>query len=318
MFVTEIARAEQARTRAPSAVPPIVHDVLRGPTTFASVRVHADGRAAVSAEAVGARAYAVGSDIVFGRGEYAPRSPDGRRLLAHELAHVVQQSGATPASAPAVREDDRAEREARVAADSLDGRGPALTTAPAGPHGIMREVISANPSPSGGGGKPPAGLTGCHVFLGGRLIDHWTGTILGFRHLYLDVFEGPSSYALIEAGPIGPVGGGGTSGAWVKSSDWDARGVQWEIKVDDCPAFIACLKKNTAAYHAAAHPYHYSNGPNSNSFIWWVLNECGVDISFLFSGWPYLGVDYWRTHSAAPAPTPARPPLGPRPWVCCG
>jgi hypothetical protein len=61
---------------------------------FGRVRVHVDERAAASARAVGALAYTVGHDIVFDRGRYAPNSNEGRLLLAHELAHVVQQSGA--------------------------------------------------------------------------------------------------------------------------------------------------------------------------------------------------------------------------------
>jgi len=59
---------------------------------FSSVRVHTDGKAAESADAVQARAYTVGSDIVFGSGQYAPRSAAGQRLIAHELTHTMQQS----------------------------------------------------------------------------------------------------------------------------------------------------------------------------------------------------------------------------------
>jgi hypothetical protein len=62
---------------------------------FDCVRVHADGAAAESARAIGAEAYTVGNDIVFGAGRYTPHSDDGQRLLAHELTHVVQQ-GAAP------------------------------------------------------------------------------------------------------------------------------------------------------------------------------------------------------------------------------
>jgi hypothetical protein len=58
---------------------------------FSRVRVHSDAPAAESADAVQARAYTVGNDIVFGRGEYAPGTAKGRRLMAHELTHVVQQ-----------------------------------------------------------------------------------------------------------------------------------------------------------------------------------------------------------------------------------
>ncbi len=58
---------------------------------FGHVRLHTDAQAAASARALGARAYTVGRDIVFGAGQYAPHTTDGRRLLAHELTHTVQQ-----------------------------------------------------------------------------------------------------------------------------------------------------------------------------------------------------------------------------------
>lgn len=92
-----------------STVPPIVHNVLRSPGQpldsrtrafmeprfghdFSQVRVHTDAQAAESARAVNALAYAVGRDLVFGTGKYEPATMEGRRLLAHELTHVVQQS----------------------------------------------------------------------------------------------------------------------------------------------------------------------------------------------------------------------------------
>ena len=96
-----------------TAAPPIVHEVLGSPSQalnpatlafmeprfgrdFSRIRVHTDQVASRSAEAVAAQAYTVGSDIVFGAGCYAPASRDGQRLLAHELVHVQQQSGAAP------------------------------------------------------------------------------------------------------------------------------------------------------------------------------------------------------------------------------
>jgi hypothetical protein len=56
------------------------------------VRIHSDGAAAQSAQEIGARAYTRGRDIVFGPGQYAPQTPAGQRLLAHELTHVAQQA----------------------------------------------------------------------------------------------------------------------------------------------------------------------------------------------------------------------------------
>jgi hypothetical protein len=58
---------------------------------FSGVRVHTDAGAAQSAQRLSAQAYTVGDDIVFGQGHYAPDSDSGKRVLAHELTHVVQQ-----------------------------------------------------------------------------------------------------------------------------------------------------------------------------------------------------------------------------------
>ncbi|MEZ4718288.1 MAG: DUF4157 domain-containing protein [Caldilineaceae bacterium] len=58
--------------------------------------VHTDGQAAASAQAMNAQAFTVGDDIVFDEGRYAPQTPAGQELLAHELTHVAQQEGAAP------------------------------------------------------------------------------------------------------------------------------------------------------------------------------------------------------------------------------
>lgn len=98
-------------------VPLAVHQTLRSPGRpldarprehmearfghrFDHVRVHTDDRAAKSAQAINARAYTVGNHIVFGSGTFAPGSATGRRLLAHELAHVLQQGGTGAAASP--------------------------------------------------------------------------------------------------------------------------------------------------------------------------------------------------------------------------
>jgi hypothetical protein len=115
----EEAKGEQKRLRmkpagsgvpAPDEAPPIVEEVLREPGQpldaatrtffelrfghdFSGVRVHTDENAAESAQAVGARAYTVGTHIAFAASNFAPSTDHGRRLVAHELAHVVQQGG---------------------------------------------------------------------------------------------------------------------------------------------------------------------------------------------------------------------------------
>lgn len=103
-----------------TAAPPMVHEVLNSPgqpldaatrayfeprfgQDFSRVRVHSDVAAEHSARDVNASAYTVGHKIVFGAGRFAPRTDQGRQLIAHELAHVLQQSGGndTPSSLPA-------------------------------------------------------------------------------------------------------------------------------------------------------------------------------------------------------------------------
>ena len=94
---------------------------------FSRVRVHTDARAAQSARAVHADAYTVGTDVVFDRGRYAPADRAGRRLLAHELAHVVQQRDAVPlrADLPMAPPHDAAEHAAERAVEGgLAGASP--------------------------------------------------------------------------------------------------------------------------------------------------------------------------------------------------
>ena len=89
---------------------------------FSAVRIHADAAAAASADAVHARAYTVGQDIVFGAGEYLPSTGRGRELLAHELAHTVQQRDASHRRSPAGTDstiEARAEAAGRAAANGV-------------------------------------------------------------------------------------------------------------------------------------------------------------------------------------------------------
>lgn len=88
--------------------------------SFSHVRIHDTPRAAASAEGIGAHAYTVGNHIAFNRGQYQPSTDSGRFLLAHELAHTVQQSGApqsdsTRISQPGDRHETQANRAASAA-----------------------------------------------------------------------------------------------------------------------------------------------------------------------------------------------------------
>ena len=144
------------------AVPPIVGHELASPgqpldessrgffegrfrRDLGQVRIHTGSRAADSARSIGARAYTSGHHVVFGRGEYRPGSDTTRRLLAHELTHVVQQRAGRksdaidPPGSPAEREADGNERrvmagEAPLVRERATGISRACAASSAGEH----------------------------------------------------------------------------------------------------------------------------------------------------------------------------------------
>jgi len=168
------ARRLAVTDTVPSEAPASLHGVLRsaGPLDaatrayfeprfghdFSDVRVHTDGDAALTAFGLGAAAYTVDTHIVFAPGRYRPQTNAGRRLLAHELAHVLQQRGGSPPGPADVREPSAdAETAAdRVAEAALSGRPLPATFAH--PESALR--MQRQPDPFDllrTGGKPSEG-----------------------------------------------------------------------------------------------------------------------------------------------------------------
>ncbi|HEY6112365.1 MAG TPA: DUF4157 domain-containing protein [Chthoniobacterales bacterium] len=133
-----------------SLVPPIVHEVLRSPGQpldaqtrafmearfghdLRNVRVHTDARAAESARAVKAFAYTVGRDIVFACPQYRLNAAEGKKLLAHELVHVIQQgkpaTGNVPSGLEMGSSNDLLEDQANRVAESKEFRRSAVVRA---------------------------------------------------------------------------------------------------------------------------------------------------------------------------------------------
>ncbi|NGM69776.1 DUF4157 domain-containing protein [Natronolimnobius sp. AArcel1] len=100
---------------------------------FSNVRIHTGAKAAEAANAIDAKAFTCGNDIVFNSGEYDPESGEGQFLLAHELAHVKQQTGAAISMMPQegadveIDPDPQLEREAdETATQALSGDKPVV------------------------------------------------------------------------------------------------------------------------------------------------------------------------------------------------
>jgi hypothetical protein len=164
------ARAVLAPGRTePDTVPSGVSDALRSPGQpldpgsrsymeprfrhdFGQVRVHPDARAAEAARRLNSVALTSGQDIFFGAGMYQPDKPGGRRLLAHELAHTIQQRGAQPragiqnsltVSQPGDRLEQEADAAARRVADGHRISPGAISVGAAGTRGLIaRQVVT--------------------------------------------------------------------------------------------------------------------------------------------------------------------------------
>jgi hypothetical protein len=114
-----------------------------GGRDFSGVRVHADGQADGLARQIGAQAFTVGNSIFFASGQYAPQTPTGQRLLAHELAHTVQQGGQAATVQPRMEvgevhsaAEQEADRVAELVTSGLSA-GP-ISAAPSGGALVQR------------------------------------------------------------------------------------------------------------------------------------------------------------------------------------
>lgn len=163
-----------------AALPPVVAGALQSPSQtldpdtrafmdsrfgrdFGQVRLHTDAGAANSASTINANAYTIGNDIVFGHGFYRPHTPGGRAVLAHELAHVVQQSegyGPTPSTTPS----GTTEVDADGAASRVLKGEPAAVQARSA-TGIARQAAGGQPAIAIGGATDKEKLTNALAIL---------------------------------------------------------------------------------------------------------------------------------------------------------
>lgn len=122
------AALEQAARNAGQPLPPDLRRKLERALSVDLwlVRVHTGRASEAAAAAVGANAYTVGQDIHFAAGQYQPGSAGGYRLIAHEVAHTLQQGGASADGELVVSSPgDSAEREADHIADEVSARADA-------------------------------------------------------------------------------------------------------------------------------------------------------------------------------------------------
>ena len=138
---------------------------------LSGVRVHTGAESASAAEAVSARAYTIGQDIHFAAGQYDPSSGAGEHLLAHEVAHTVQQRGGTPTRQNKLAVSstgDAAEHEADRAADAMLA-GTSFRVGGADP------MIHRSPTESTAGSKPSSYDWELDALGGNKISAPWQG-----------------------------------------------------------------------------------------------------------------------------------------------
>jgi hypothetical protein len=154
----------RAGDQAKLTAPPIVHEVLRSsgqpldPATrtfmearfghdFKDVRVHTDAQANESARAINALAYSTGPQVVFGAGQFAPDTFSGRKLIAHELTHVIQQSGnhRTDSDLEIASSETIQEREADATSERVLAHGSSKVSRIGG-NMVQRDLATPDPA----------------------------------------------------------------------------------------------------------------------------------------------------------------------------
>jgi hypothetical protein len=179
----------------PMMTPPVVQEVLASPGRpldaatraffeprfgydFGHVRIHVDDQASQSARSINALAYTVGRDIVFRSGQFDPATSSGRRLLAHELSHVVQQTG-------------RSASAAHAAAGRRDPM-PAVTAARAHTSDAHIGLIQRQPKTDGPAFRDlPIFLEKLEFDIGNNLLDYG-------HHLYQAAILHPDEPAVLQ------------------------------------------------------------------------------------------------------------------------
>ncbi len=288
------------RRGEPDEIPSIVHEVLRSsgqpldaPTRafmeprfghdLSHVRVHADAKAAESAQAVNALAYTAGRAVVFGPGQYVPETNDGRRLLAHELAHVMQQGGnawALQQDSKLGEENDRYEQEAeRSAAQCMKGaqvQVPSLVSSTL----IQRTKVCS------------------------KRLDNPLGR-LGINHSYIDDTGSNNCLGKSMLGNYAIqtlVSGNFLKGCAIKTAtSTDPQGYTPNVKqCDPKPGVIDLSKCMRDTYNSYVDPSLYKNpsGPNSNTFAATLAKNCCADGSSKGLG----RVPGWDDSPAPPCP----------------
>lgn len=266
---------------------------------FSNVKLHTDSVAAKSAQSINALAYTSGNNIVFNSGQYSPESDNGKKLIAHELTHVVQQGltnqsiqrqmdpmdgGLPPGGLPSGGAGQEAQPTEPVAqAPGLPSGGAAQQAQPTdgGQQGAVQNGSSSSGSSGGGGGAGGPAPTGdCRVDVRATKISALGG--LPVYHLFVILHNKTSGTETYYRG--GPSSGGPSygnittmNGSYLPGTiDWEPSAPSLTVQDPvDCATTDTCFVRELRRIDGTATPYA-PTGPNSNTVARTILNKCGI------------------------------------------
>jgi hypothetical protein len=238
---------------------------------FSRVRVHSDERAGESAKLLDADAYTIGDHVAFAPGRFKPDTFEGTALIAHELTHVVQQSGANGSDAVAVGAAQGGhEREAQASARAvLDGK-LAPRSSPDRPGVVRRSIL----------GGLFGGIAGA---VGGALLGSLLGPVGAIVGGVLGALAGAAlgDVATSNARPLDATEKTEATKVFGSSLDLDA------ITVAEAPVMAAFGYARTLPGAIYFPPGTFSRPPNE--YLPWLIHE-------LTHAWQYRhGVTVWET-----------------------
>lgn len=271
----------------PSRVPSLVDDVLSSPgqpldrTTRAfmeprfghdlsHVRVHTNAKAAESALRVNALAYTIGRNVVFGRGQFAPDTTAGRRLLAHELTHVAQQAAVDHrmGQLTVAEPEDREEKQASENVGVIE-RPDAHVLAQPGHLRLSREPLPGGDAQPAQSAPPAGGSSGRPVFFCSKPI--MLSSLHGKSHAFFRVGgtgPGNPTYEL-EHDKSCPCAYQG----WPRRDDADDFNATTATCISAPAIAESCLAANWNSYPVGKY---CAWGPNSNTYTRVIAERCGA------------------------------------------
>ncbi len=244
---------------------------------FSDVRVHTGPDAAQIARSINARAFTIGRDVVFGANEYRPGTTEGRRLMAHELTHTVQQGVGKGLQRQAIRRQEKLRRTISIGASGMSSMGTrSSVTGPTEATEEYSDEFKPMVDPTTGECKS-ARIQVRATHIGGALstLPIWHLLIVHTNHNGFQTFYRGGPGNRCHRGAYGGIQA--TYGEFKRGTvDWDPSSPRETVlEGPEACDKTECLETESKRIQDTCTPYR-PLGPNSNTFVGTLLEKCKI------------------------------------------